>query len=144
MKVVRAMVAVSLSVLALIALPGTAFACSGRDVVNCENTNEYATLGLLGPAELQGLPRVPGDIGSTVVDISDKRPQYEYRTLADCDEAVPDSGSQEVLCSRALKACPPDTVGPLARVWRRAVLDGVVVEPWNSVGLTCHTDVAPG
>lgn len=35
-------------------------------------------------------------------------------------------------------------MGPLSRIWRRAMLDGKQVEPWTSVGLTCHTDVAPG
>ena len=90
------------------------------------------------------LPKFPGDDGSTVVEANERRPHYEYRTLADCDEAIPGTPNQDVQCTKSLKACPPDTVGPLARVWRQAVLNARVVEPWNSVGLTCHTDVAPG
>ncbi|GAA2479769.1 hypothetical protein GCM10009858_16720 [Terrabacter carboxydivorans] len=129
---------------AIVLLPEYAFACGANDVVNCETDTNYATVGLLDRAALSRLPQFPGDKGSTVIDANDNRPRYEYLTLADCDEAIPGTPNQDVSCSKALRACPPETAGPLARVWRRAVLDGRVVEAWNSVGLTCHTEVAPG
>ncbi|MEO7130503.1 MAG: hypothetical protein ABIZ07_03900 [Dermatophilaceae bacterium] len=73
-----------------------------------------------------------------------KQPVYEYRTLANCDAAVPDSVGEDASCARALNSCPEDTIGPLSRIWRRTMVDGRQTAPWGSVGLTCHTDIAPG
>ncbi|MDV3223518.1 PKD domain-containing protein, partial [Intrasporangium sp.] len=72
------------------------------------------------------------------------RPVYEYSTIADCPDALPGTDSQDVLCSRALRSCPPDTVGPLSAIWRRIMQNGREIQPWERVGITCHTDVAPG
>ena len=134
MRRARLALVACLAALSIVLLPDDAFACSGKDVVGCETTNDYATVGLLSREQLKALPKFPGDDGATVIEADEKRPNYEYRTLADCDEALPGTPNQDVLCSKALKACPPNTVGPLARVWRRAVMDGRVVEPWNSCG----------
>jgi hypothetical protein len=117
--------------------------CSKDIFKSCATTETHAEVGL-SRAAVRRLPKFVGDSGGAVVVSDGKRPVYEYRTLADCSAAVPDTAGENASCMGALRACPPDTVGPLSMIWRRAVLDGVVVEPWTRVGVTCHTDVAPG
>lgn len=111
--------------------------------ISCDTSEADVEVGL-SREQVQELPKFVGDDGGAVLVSDEKRPVYEYRTLANCPAAKPDQIGENVSCMAALRACPPDTKGPLSVIWRRAVLDGEVVEPWASVGLTCHTDVAPG
>ena len=112
--------------------------------LKCSAGEDAAYVEGLERSEVERLPKFVGDDGGAVLVSDEKRAVYEYRTLANCPAAKPDQIGENVSCMAALKACPPDTKGPLSVIWRRAVLDGEVVEPWASVGLTCHTDVAPG
>ncbi len=143
---IRAIPILALSVVSIPFVATSAHADNCQDSVFkvCGETNsDYSQIGLTREA-VQRLPKFEGDKGGAVVVSDKKRPVYEYRTLADCSAAVPDSPGENVSCMAALRACPPDTVGPLSMIWRRTMLDGTQVEPWTRVGVTCHTDVAPG
>jgi hypothetical protein len=83
-----------------------------------------------------------GKSGSSKADPN--RPVYEYATIADCPDALPGTVTQDFLCTRALRSCPPETVGPLSAIWRRVLQNGRQIESWDKVGVTCHTDIAPG
>ncbi|EWT03146.1 hypothetical protein N865_01645 [Intrasporangium oryzae NRRL B-24470] len=90
------------------------------------------------------LPNYPGDGGGLIVDRAADAPRYEYASLNDCPQVHPDSPNEESTCQHALRDCPPEELGPLLRIWRRTVAGDVVLEPWDSKGLTCASDVAPG
>lgn len=109
----------------------------------CETNEEEVVVGSLSREEVLALPLYPNGRGA--VPVADPNRQvYEYATLPDCSDAVPGTPTEEAMCSRALRSCPPETVGPLSMIWRRTMQAGRQIEPWNRVGNTCHTDVAPG
>lgn len=111
--------------------------------VTCDVDDEAVYVQAMPRAAVMALPVYPdGKAGSSKADPN--RPIYEYSTIADCPDAFPGSTTADVLCGRALRSCPPETVGPLSAIWRRVMQAGKEIEPWERVGVTCHTDVAPG
>ena len=91
-----------------------------------------------------GLPKFPGDEGAVVVDRAAKAPVYEYMSLNDCAQAQPGTASEAASCPHALRDCPPGTLGPYLRIWRRTMVGGLQIAPWDRIGVTCASDVAPG
>ena len=71
-------------------------------------------------------------------------PTYQYASLNDCAQAVPGTPTENVSCPHALRDCPPTTLGPYLRIWRRTMLGTTQLTPWNRIGVTCASDVAPG
>lgn len=111
--------------------------------VTCDVDDEAAYVEGMTRQAVMALPVYPdGKSGSPKADPN--RPVYEYATIADCPDAFPGSATQDVLCGQALRACPPETIGPLSAIWRRVLQAGRQIDPWEKVGVTCHTDVAPG
>lgn len=112
--------------------------------VGCGTTQDHAYVELMPRAEVLALEKFPGDSGSVVVDRPATAPRYEYVSLNDCAAARPETVTEQVTCSHALRDCPPTELGPLLRIWRRTLEGGKVTEPWTTRGLTCASDVAPG
>jgi hypothetical protein len=138
------------ALLAALALINTASVSSASGETSCEtqafscSVEEDATYvqGMSREA-LLALEEYPdGKGGSSKADPN--RPVYEYATIADCPDALPGTETEDILCTRALRSCPPETVGPLSAIWRRVMQKGREIEPWDKVGVTCHTDIAPG
>ena len=118
--------------------------CTDQVFADCFTNVEGATLKTLSRAEVLALPKFPGDKGGVIVDFPKDAPTYEYHSLSDCAQVRPDTPTEQASCAHALRACPPDEIGPLLRIWRRTVNGVTVTEPWTSHGLTCAADVAPG
>lgn len=95
--------------------------------------------------QVLALPKYPGDAGATLVAARPPdAPVYKYMSLNDCAQALPETITQDVSCTHALRDCPPNELGPLLRIWRQTLTNGQVTEPWRTAGLTCASDVAPG
>jgi hypothetical protein len=110
----------------------------------CQTDPGAVTVGLMTRDQVLALEKFPGDSGGVVVDRPKDAPRYEYISLNDCPQARPDSTTEQVSCTHALRDCPEGELGPLLRIWRRTVTASEVTEPWRTRGLTCASDVAPG
>lgn len=115
-------------------------------IIKCSTSVRGAKLALtLSREEVLNLEKFPGDKGEAlIVDRDEDEPVYNYMSLNDCGSAVPGTASQDASCSHALRDCPPDTLGPFLKVWRRTMEAGKQTEQWAPVGTTCASDVAPG
>jgi hypothetical protein len=113
------------------------------DITTCGTDSDGAYAGLKGRGWVLGLPEHPGE-GALPAD--ENAPFYEYVSLPDCDGNNPNRGPENgVLCVRALMECPPELVGNnRLTIWRRLVTPPDEVGIWRTVGVTCHSDIAPG
>lgn len=142
----RGSAVLAVAMLTSIVTAASAHAGCGKSIFEECDTNEHgASLVLLSRGQVIALPKYPGDEGGALVAARPPdAPVYKYVSLNDCAQAVPETITQDVSCTHALRDCPPNELGPLLRIWRQTLTNGQVTEPWRTAGLTCASDVAPG
>lgn len=141
------MFAAALLLSAGIATPGQGASADQRDcprsLSGCGADEKAAYVELLDRPAVLGLPDAPDGAKSSTKDADP--PRYEYLSLPDCPENDPNGGRTDIMCSRALTACPPELTGNLRlNIWQRLVAPPAEPTRWTSVGVTCHSDIAPG
>ena len=118
-------------------------ACSNYSSCGVDRDGAYA--GLKDRDWILGLPSFPGDTKGPAPQPAPAR-RYEYLSLPDCDQNNPNTtGAGDLMCARALKQCPPDQPdGTRLRIWQRLLAPPAAPTPWKPLGVTCHSDLAPG
>jgi hypothetical protein len=117
--------------------------CKKGAIRACGGDNDGVFVELMSRGQVRGLPEHPGE-GALPAD--EDAPFFEYVSLPDCDGNNPNRGPENgVLCVRALMECPPELVGNnRLTIWRRLVTPPDEAGVWRTVGVTCHSDIAPG
>src|SRR4051812_42423491 len=111
-SLMRAMVGGAMAIaLVCVLTPQSAQAGCDTAVLRTCGTDEHAAT-LLTRGQVLALEKYPGDNGGQIVEARPlDAPIYDYVSLNDCVPARPETPTEQVTCSHALRDCPPDEIG---------------------------------
>lgn len=114
-----------------------------RALSGCGADEQAAYVGLMSRPQVLGLPTTPE--GAKPKKSDPNPPRYEYVSLPDCALNDPNTGRSDIMCGQALRACPPELEGNLRlKIWQRLLDPPDEPTRWSAIGVTCHSDIAPG